>query len=135
MKTHAFRLHQGQDIKKAIKQYMKDNNIQAGVVLTVVGCVDKAVLRMAGATPEKFDIRTYVDKLEIVSLIGTVSKTDSHLHISLSNKEGQVIGGHLKGEAIVDVTAEVVLGELEDIQFSTEEDPNTGYKELKIIKK
>lgn len=104
-------------------------------MLTAVGCVDKVVLRMAGATPENFDIRTYEEKFEIVSLIGTVSQDDSHLHISLSDKEGKVIGGHLKGEAIVDVTAEIVLGELEDVIFTTEEDLETGYKELKVIRK
>jgi predicted DNA-binding protein with PD1-like motif len=135
MKTFAFRLRKGQDIKEEIKKFVKQNNIQAGIILTAVGCVDKAVVRMAGATPEKFDIRTYEEKLEIVSLVGTVSKEDSHLHISLSKENGQVIGGHLKGEAIVDVTAEIVIGELEDVIFSTEDDPTTGYKELKVIKK
>lgn len=135
MKTHAFRLHRGQDIKNEIKQFVKDNNIKAGIILTAVGCVDRAVLRMAGATPEKFELRTFNEKLEIVSLVGTVSQIDSHLHISLSKKNGQVIGGHLKGEAIVDVTAEIIIGELDDVIFTTEEDAETGYKELKVIKK
>ena len=45
-----------------------------------------------------------------------------------------MIGGHLKGEAIVDVTAEIVIGELENIVFTTEEDTRTGYKELRVIK-
>ncbi len=51
MKTYAFRLRKGQDIKKENKQFVKDNKIQAGIILSAVGCVDKAVLRMAGATP------------------------------------------------------------------------------------
>jgi predicted DNA-binding protein with PD1-like motif len=135
MKTYAFRLHRGQDIKKEIKQFVIENNIQAGFIITAVGCVDKAIIRMAGATPQKSDIRTFEEKLEIVSLTGTISLEDSHIHISLSNKDGQVIGGHLKGEALVDTTAEIVLGELEDVKFTSEEDSVTGYKELKVIVK
>lgn len=135
MKTFAFRLHKGQDLKKEIKQFVQDNNIQAGVIITAVGCLDKAVIRMAGALPEKSDTRTFDGKYEIVSLVGTISQDDSHIHIALSNSEGHVIGGHLKGEAIVDTTAEVVLGDLGDVRFTTEEDEMTGYKELKVIKK
>jgi uncharacterized protein len=134
MKTYAFRLYKGQDIKKELSDFASQNNIQAGVVLSVVGCVDKAVVRMAGATPEKSVINTYNEKMEIVSLTGTVSQNDRHLHISLAKESGEVIGGHLKGEAIVDTTAEIVIGELEDIVFTTEEDVTTGYKELKVIK-
>ena len=89
MRSYAFRLQKGQDIKKEIKQFVKEHNIQAGILLTAVGCVDKVVIRMAGDMPEKFNIRTYREKLEIVSLVGTVSPEDSHLHISLSNKDGQ----------------------------------------------
>lgn len=134
MKTYAFRLQKGQDVKEQIKQFVKDNKIQAGVIITAVGCVYRAVIRMAGATPEKSDIRTYEEKLEVVSLVGTVSQNDSHLHISLSNKDGGVIGGHLKGEAIVDVTMEIVIGDMENVTFTTEFDKATGYKELKVVK-
>jgi predicted DNA-binding protein with PD1-like motif len=135
MKTYAFRLHRGQDIKAEIKQFVANNSIQAGVIITAVGCVDKAVVRMAGATPQHSDIRTFEEKLEIISLTGTVSIEDSHIHISLSNKDGMVMGGHLKGEAIVDTTAEIVIADLEDVTFTTEADPITGYKELKVITK
>ena len=49
---------------------------------------------MAGATPDKQEIKTYNETHEIVSLVGTLSDNDCHLHISLSNKNGNVIGGH-----------------------------------------
>ncbi len=69
MKTHAFRLHRGQDLKKEIKQFVIEHHIQAGIIVTAVGCVDKAVVRMAGATPDMSDIRTFEEKMEIVSLL------------------------------------------------------------------
>jgi predicted DNA-binding protein with PD1-like motif len=133
MKTYAFRLLKGQDVKKEIVQFVIDNKIRAGVIITAVGSVSKVVIRMAGASPEKSDLRTFEEKLEIVSLVGTISQKDSHIHIALSNTEGKVIGGHLKGEAIVDTTAEIILGDLEDMIFTTETDETTGYKELKVI--
>lgn len=135
MKTYAFRLHKGQDFKKEIIEFVKNKKIKAGIILTAVGCVDKVVVRMAGATPKKSDIRTFTEKLEVVSLTGTISQTDRHLHITLSRKNGDVIGGHLKGEAIVDTTMEIVIGELENISFTTELDTITGYEELKVISK
>lgn len=135
MRTYAFRLNKGQDLIKELKEFIFKKNIQAGVIITAVGCIDKVVIRMAGATPEKSDIRTYNEKLEIVSLVGTLSQEDAHIHIAVSNKEGEVVGGHLKGEAIIDTTVEIVIGDLEGIIFAREEDKRTGYKELKIVAK
>lgn len=51
---------------------------------------------MAGAKPDQQDIRTMNDEYEIISLVGTVSVNGSHLHLSFSDKNGDVMGGHLK---------------------------------------
>lgn len=72
---------------------------------------------------------------EIVSLVGTISKNGRvHLHISLSDSQGQVVGGHLpaEGGAIVGTTAEVVLGTSNNITFTREFDEETGFKELVV---
>ena len=42
------------------------------------------------------------------------------------------MGGHVKGAATVRTTAEVVLGELEELAFSREFEAATGYQELRI---
>ena len=52
--------------------------------------------------------------------------------ISLSDENLATIGGHLKDNCLVNVTAEIVLGEFEDYEFGREFDENTGYKELTI---
>ena len=57
-----------------------------------------------------------------------------HIHISLSDVDLNVIGGHLKDGCLVNVTAEIVLGEFEDYEFGREFDESTGYKELTIKK-
>lgn len=130
MKVHAFRLTKGADLKKEILSFVRKNNIAAGTMLTCVGCLTDATLRMAGAKI----INSYKEHLEIVSLVGTVSNVDCHLHISLSKVDGSVIGGHMKDGCMVDTTAEVIIGELEEYIFSTELDETTGYTELKIEK-
>jgi predicted DNA-binding protein with PD1-like motif len=67
--------------------------------------------------------------------VGTLAVEGCHLHISLSDKNGAVIGGHLKEGCQIFTTAEIVLGEIEDYVFSREQDDATGFKELAIRKK
>ena len=46
-------------------------------------------------------IHTIDQHFEIVSLVGTLSHTgEHHLHMSLSDAEGHVIGGHVMGDLI-----------------------------------
>lgn len=128
MKTYAIRLHPGQDLREEIDKFVKSENIQAGCILTCVGNLQKAILRMADAKI----IRTYEGTFEIVSLVGTVESGNSHLHVAISDTEGRVLGGHLKNGSIVGVTAEVVIGELEDTTFTRVFDKETGYEELVV---
>ena len=71
--------------------------------------------------------------MEIVSLVGTLSSVGGHhLHISLSDKDGRVIGGHVFGELKVFTTAEVVLGECVDLVFDRDYDQQSGFNELVV---
>jgi predicted DNA-binding protein with PD1-like motif len=133
MKTHVFRLRKGQDLKDALKNFAKENHILAGVILTAVGCLTKTTIRMAGATPQKQDVRTYDGDVEVVSLVGRLSVSDSHLHISVANKDGMTMGGHLKEGCTVGTTMEIIIGELEEYMFETEQDSATGFGELKVV--
>lgn len=74
------------------------------------------------------------DKHEIVSLVGTLSD-GGHLHVSLSDAQGRVVGGHVMDHMIVFTTAEIVIGDCTELLFSREMDPRTGFKELVINKK
>ena len=72
------------------------------------------------------------DKHEIVSLVGTLSDGNGHLHVSLADAKGGVVGGHIVGDMVVFTTAEVVIGECEQITFKREMDPRTGFSELTV---
>ncbi len=138
MKTYAFRIQPGKDLKVELKKFAEEKNIKAGIILTAVGCLTRATIRMAGATSRNQEVKVYNEDFEVVSLIGTMSvlaKNDSHLHIALSNKTGQVIGGHLKDGSRIGVTMEIVIGELENVEFTTELDNGSGFDLFKVIEK
>lgn len=132
MNLHAFRLKTGDDLKKSIETYTAEQSIAAGFVITCVGSLSVAVLRMAGAQPEKQDIRKYTGHFEIVSLVGTVSVNGYHLHMSISDENGQVIGGHLKEGNIIDTTAELVIGEDGNAIYERALDEVTGFDEFVV---
>ena len=128
MRTHAFRLHRGDDLLLSIRAYALEHNLRAGAILSGVGCVTRAVLRDAsGVTTHEL-----CGRYEIVSITGTVSAARTHLHIALAGENMQVLGGHLCEGTLVNTTCEVVLIELDGVMFSKEFDPQTGYNELKI---
>ena len=130
MIEHAFRLTTPQDLKAEISKYATDNNV-SGIILSGVGSLERAVLRMAGAK----EIKSFNGPFEIVSLIGTLCPDGLHLHTSLSREDGSCIGGHVQDGCIVHTTVELVLGEMENFKFSRIEDPSTGYKELQLKRK
>ena len=128
MKIHAFRLTKGMDLKKSIEQYVVDKKIKSGVILSGVGCLYQVCLRTADGKT----VKTIKEDYEIVSATGTLSMEGCHIHISLSNINLNTIGGHLKDNCLVNVTAEIVLAEFDEYEFSREFDETTGYKELVI---
>jgi len=87
---------------------------------------------MAGALPNKQDIRTYEGDYEITSLVGTVSVNGVHLHMAISDNEGKGFGGHLKEGTIIHPTAEIVIGEDEQVAYTRELDEETGFPELVV---
>src|SRR3989338_5760955 len=128
MKIFAFRIRPNQDLRIKIDKFVKEKNIKAGIILTCVGNLKRTTLRMAGGKI----IKNYEGSFEIVSLVGTLESGNIHLHISLSDDKGKVFGGHLKEGSIVGVTAEVVIGEIENKSFSRKFDKQTSYDELVI---
>ncbi len=79
-------------------------------------------------------VLTLEGKHEIVSLVGTLSD-GGHLHASLADDKGGVVGGHVLGDMVVFTTAEVVIGECSQLMFNREMDTRTGFHELVISPK
>ncbi len=128
MKAHALRLSPDQDLKISLEYYVREHQLRAGIILTCVGSLNGATLRMA----DQNDPTTLAGKFEIISLVGTLCPDGCHLHIALSDKEGRVVGGHLLAGCPVYTTAEIAIGEIEDLTFARAVDAATGFRELVI---
>ena len=131
MKTTAFRLLPGTDLKTFLDEYAVEKNIDAAIILSCLGSLDNACLRMAAAK----EITTIKGPLEIITLSGNFSKHGSHFHMAVSDAEGKISGGHLKEGSIIRTTGEIVIGILDDVTFERVPDTDTGYMELKIVPK
>ena len=131
MKEYAIRLTKGADLKKEISKICLENGFDTVIVLSAVGSINKVKIRLAKAI-NHLEVE---EDFEIVSLIGTVSKGKSHLHISLADEIGNVIGGHLSEGTIINTTCELVLGILEEYESKREFDNSTGYDEIVFGKK
>jgi uncharacterized protein len=128
--AHAFRLKPGQDLRKEIEAYVKENNITAGWITTCVGSLTSYNIRFANQQ----NGNTGNGHFEIVSLTGTVSTNGSHMHISISDSIGNTIGGHLLQGNIVYTTAEIVIQSTPNLIFKREKDGSTPWEELQVEK-
>lgn len=107
------------------------NNWKAACILTCVGSLQTAQLRMAGADT----VKKWEEKMEILSLVGTLFNGGCHLHIALSDSRGNSFGGHLLDGCTIYTTAEIVIGEALDLEFRRAIDPETGHLELTVEKR
>ncbi len=113
MKIFALRLKPNQDLKQSLKDFVALNHIKSGFILTSVGSLKQAKIRFADQSNGKI----IHDKFDILSLVGTLSTSGIHLHIAISDRDGQTIGGHLEDCCIIYTTAEIVLGASEEFTF------------------
>ncbi len=132
MENYTFRLAPGQDLFESIEAAVKEMNIEAGCVLSGIGSLTHAALRLANRS----SYSEYEGHFEIVSITGTISIHGSHLHISISDGDGKTLGGHLVSGCKIYTTAEIALAIFEDVVYKRELLPNdSGYEELVVYKK
>lgn len=133
MKLYATRFTEGQDLKQALADFATSRQLSSAVIVSAVGSLSQARIRLSGAKPGKENVRFYEGIHEIVSLIGTMTRDGKmHVHISIADKNGVVAGGHLKDGCIVHTTVELVLADDSSLTFSREIDPDTGFDELVV---
>jgi predicted DNA-binding protein with PD1-like motif len=130
MRILALRLRPGQDLRQQLEAFVKEKKIRAGFIITGVGSLRSASIRLA----DQPSAVAFSDKFEIVSLVGTLGQDGVHLHISISDKTGKTIGGHLVEGCLIYTTAEIVIGDASGLVFTREQDKETGYKELRICR-
>ena len=128
MNPKALRLRPGDDLRASLLAYCVEKEVEAAYVLTCVGSLKRAVIRFADAS----DGMVLEQPLEILTLSGTLSRYGAHLHITVADAHGHVLGGHLLEGSLIYTTAELVLGLIPDTAFRRKLDPATGYLELEL---
>lgn len=128
MQVAALRLKPGQDLKLELEQFVIDRRLEAACIVTCVGSLTQASLRLANQTEPKI----YQGHFEILSLVGVMSCHGSHYHLAIAGFSGQTFGGHLLPGCCIYTTVEIVIGILPDLRFRREPDPESGYRELAI---
>ncbi len=118
------RLMPGDDLKRALENIVDLDEFKSGIIICMVGSLNDAILRMSNGKNKKFK-----GFFEIVSVVGTISINGIHVHISISDADGMVYGGHLLEGCKIHTTAEVAIIKSK-IHFKRIYDPKTGYKEF-----
>jgi predicted DNA-binding protein with PD1-like motif len=128
MEILPLRLVPGQDLRAALEAVVASSQLRAAYVLQGIGSLSVANVRYAGAA----QAAVLRGDFEILTLAGSLSQDGVHLHISISDADGQVIGGHVAAGCIVRTTAEVLIALLPGHRFSREFDAVTGFDELVV---
>lgn len=131
MQALPLRLAPGQDLRAALEGLAASHGVAAAFVLQGIGSLSVARIRCAGRS----DALELHGDTEILTLAGTLAPDGLHLHISVSDAQGQVFGGHVERGCIVRTTAEILVALLPDHRFSRVHDDASGYRELLVEEK
>jgi predicted DNA-binding protein with PD1-like motif len=125
---YAFRLRPGQDLRKELYAFARREGVRAGAVVTCVGSLSTVSMRLAN----RQEATTRTGHFEIVSLVGTLDPAGGHLHMCVADENGVAFGGHLLDGCVVYTTAEIVVADLDGLEFRREVDKTYGYNELVV---
>jgi len=128
MRALPLRLQPGDDLRGALDAALQQHGVQAAFVISGIGSLGAARLRLAGAAQPV----ALHGELEILSLAGSLSPDGSHLHMAIADAQGQMLGGHVAPGCTVRTTVEVLLAMLPEHRFARERDARTGYAELVV---
>ena len=112
MRPLPLKLGPGSDLRRSILEQLAIDQGAAGFVLGVVGNLSRAAFQCAGRSGPTI----LEGDLEIITLQGTVAPDGVHLHLSLSDSDCQVWGGHLEPGTLVLKGADLLVGFLQDSQ-------------------
>lgn len=105
MHTLPLHLDAGSDVRLSLERLAREQGT-CGYVLSVVGNLSTAVFQCPGrAAPTRLR-----GELEIITLSGTLAPEGVHLHLSFSDGDCRVWGGHLEPGTLVLRGADLLLG-------------------------
>jgi len=127
MRVRAIHLDAGADVRRSLEDLAHHENAQ-GFVLSVVGNMRQATFACPGRTSPT----VLSGELEIITLQGTIGPQGVHLHLSFSDGDCQVWGGHLEHGSLILKGADLLVGFLDMAEQSTAAAGNTTAPRLTI---
>ena len=105
MEHYFYKLSSGVDIFNSLNELNKYDN-STSFLMSAVGDLSKVSFKC----PSNDKSIILEKKLEIISLSGYIRQDESHLHISVSDENCSVFGGHLLPGSIVLKSLDVLIG-------------------------
>jgi predicted DNA-binding protein with PD1-like motif len=116
-KIHLLSLDTGSDLYETVSAYVTEHDIKAASV-AFIGAVRKANLAWWDQEAEEYCGFSFVEPMEVVGGLGSISEVDgrpfAHIHLTLANQEGRVVGGHVEPGTEVyamEITIQELVGE------------------------
>ena len=122
-------LQPSDDLKQSLESWIARETEGSAWIVSGIGSLTVAQLCLTGRTEASVLDRD----LEILTLQGSLCRSGSHIHITVADANGAVLGGHLCEGSVVRTTAEVLVARLPQWQLQRAVDPTTGYRELEIL--
>ncbi len=128
VRSYLIRLKPGQDVKTELEALAIAHHLRAASVVSAVGSLTDVALRYAN----REETTTLAGHFEVVALSGYLAVGELHLHLAVSDGDGQTVGGHLMAGNRVYTTLVVVVDEHPGYRYRREHDSTSGKDELVI---
>ena len=121
MQHYFYNFSKGVDVYNSLNELHRDHK-STSFLISAVGDLSKVSLKCPlNDLPLIFE-----KKLEIITLSGYLRSTESHLHISVSDENGSVFGGHLLSGTIVLKSLDVLIGVVPNLNKTSSIESSTN---------
>ena len=125
--VYALRLDRGEEIIEQIKNFAKSENVKIAKI-EGIGATDDITIGIYDLEKKEYTKKNFKGLWEIASLSGNITTMNDepylHLHICCSNKNGEIVAGHLN-DAKIGVTGEIFITSF-DGKIGRKKDENIG---------
>lgn len=136
-KVGMIRVIPGSDVIEGIEEACRKLGLRAGAIISCIGSLQRAKLMIAVPLDNKIGAGyskpvELEGPLELISGQGTIGQgqegeTTVHMHGVVSDKRGNLHGGHfVGGENPVLITCEIMIAQIDGIRIAKSYDPEVG---------
>ena len=115
------RLDKGDKVLESLQQFIHDNKIADGAVLSAVGGLEKCKFHGVGGTMTELN-----EPVELNHLGGIIADGKPHLHVAVSSKALGALGGHLEEGCTVLSQVEITLARFAGPAMVRKKNSTTG---------